>query len=283
MAKPTKKANGADKKPAASAKRKAPARKAPAAKASASKAPAKKKQTAAAASNLPMFYNKVEALSASAHADLKVKENNSDVSFARQSNSIMLTAVEFAQAAHHYPVVFGSKELEAVPFAVTGHTGSENIFVGEDGKWREDVYIPAYVRRYPFILIENTADTSVVLAVDPTSPMISKDEGKPLFEDGEGSDVAKGIMNLCVAYHREYLKTKVICKQIDESGILIDRSAEVTLPGGAKTRVTGFRVVDEKAFNELSDEDFIKLRKSGALTLIYCHLWSMRSWKNLLS
>ena len=273
MAKPTKKTNEAAKKPAAAAK----------------KTPAKKKQAAApateaaaAASNLPMFYTKVEALSASAHGDLKVTENNNDVSFARESNSIMLTAVEFAQAAHHYPVVFGSKELEAVPFAVTGHTGSENIFVGDDGKWREGVYIPAYVRRYPFILIENPADTSVVLAVDPTSPMISKDEGKPLFENGEGSDVAKGIMNLCVAYHREYLKTKVICKQIDETGILIDRSAEVTLPDGTKTRVTGFRVVDEKAFNALSDEDFLKLRKSGALTLIYCHLWSMRSWKNLL-
>lgn len=274
MAKPTKKANGADKKPTAAAK-KAPAR----------KAPAKKKPTAAAAaadSGLPMFYNKVEALSAGVHGDLKVKENNNDVSFARESNSLMLTAVEFAQAAHHYPVVFGSAELEAVPFGVTGHTGSQNIFVGDDGKWREGVYIPAYVRRYPFILIENTNDSSVVLAVDPTSPMISKDEGKPLFENGEGSDVANGIMKLCIAYHREYLKTKVLCKQIDETGILIDRSAEVTLPDGTKTRVTGFRVVDEKAFNELSDKDFLALRKSGALTLIYCHLWSMRSWKNLL-
>ena len=93
MAKQTKKANGTDKKP-----------------------------TASAAASLPMFYNKVEALSASAHGDLKVIENNIDVSFARESNSLMLTAVEFAQAAHHYPVVFGNAELEAVPFAVTGHT-----------------------------------------------------------------------------------------------------------------------------------------------------------------
>ena len=255
MAKQTVKANGTGKKPTAS--------------------------EAAAAAALPMFYNKVEALSASAHGDLKVIENNIDVSYARESNSIMLTAVEFAQAAHHYPVVFGSSELEAVPFAVTGHTGSKNIFVGDDGKWREGVYIPAYIRRYPFILIENTEDTSVVLAVDPTSPMISKDEGKALFENGEGSEIAKGIMNLCVAYHREYLKTKVLCKQIDETGILVEQSAEATLPDGKKTQVTGFRVVDEKAFNALSDKEFIKLRKSGALTLIYCHLWSMSTWKKL--
>ena len=67
----------------------------------------------------------------------------------------------------------------------------------------------------------------------------------------------------------------------DETGILIEKSADVTLPDGKKTQVTGFRIVDEKAFNELSDKEFIKLRKSGALTLIYCHLWSMRTWKNL--
>ena len=267
MAKTTKKTNEDAKKPTAPAK----------------KSPAKKKQTAAPAAELPMYYNKVEMLSAGAHGDLKVKENNNDVSFARDSNSIMLTAIEFSQAAHHYPVVFGNAELDAIPFAVTGHTGGENIFVGDDGKWRDGVYIPAYVRRYPFILIENTEDNSVVLAIDQTSEMVSKDEGKPLFKNGEASDVANGIMKLCVAYHREYLKTKVICKQIEEVGILIDRSAEVSLPDGTKTRVTGFRVVDEKAFNELSDEDFIKLRKSGALTMIYCHLWSMRSWKNLLA
>lgn len=266
MAKTTKKTNGAAKKPATARK----------------KVPAKKAETGAAASVLPMFYNKVEALTAATHSDLKVKENDNDVSFAREANSLMLTAVEFAQAAHHYPVVFGSTELEAVPFAVTGHTGGQNTFVGEDGKWREGVYIPAYVRRYPFILIENTENNSLALAVDPTSSMMSKDEGKPLFENGDGSEVAKGIMNLCVAYHREYLKTKELCKQIDEAGILIDRAADVMLPDGTKTRVTGFRVVDEKAFNALSDDEFIKLRKSGALTLIYCHLWSMRAWKNLL-
>lgn len=241
----------------------------------------KKSEKPSAAPALPMFYNKVEALSASLHGDLKVRENNNDVSFAREAKSLMLTAVEFSQAAHHYPIVFGSSDLGAVPLAVTGYTESQNTFIGDDGKWREGVYLPAYVRRYPFILIENTDDDSVILAIDPTSPMISKDEGNPLFKDGEGTEIAKGIMNLCVSYHREYLKTKLLCKQIDETGILIEKSADVTLPDGKKTQVTGFRIVDEKAFNELSDKEFIKLRKSGALTLIYCHLWSMRTWKNL--
>ena len=256
----------------------------PAKKASAAKKSPSKNENDASSSPalLPMFYNKVEVLNSTTHGALRVKDGDSDVSFARGANSLMLTAVEFAEAAHYYPVVFGSAELEAIPFGITGHIGSQNNFVGEDGKWREGVYIPAYVRRYPFILIENSENDNLALAIDPTSNMLSENEGKALFVDGEGSDVAKGIMNLCVSYHREYQKTKELCKQIDDMGILIERAAEVKLPNGTKQRVTGFRIVDENAFNKLADKDFLKLRKSGALALIYCHIWSMRSWKNLL-
>jgi len=263
MAKSTKAAGGDKKKPVKPSK----------------KTPAKSE---AVTTGLPLFYNKIEPLVAATHGELKVKQGENPVSFAKDANSLMLTAVEFSQAAHHYPVVFGTKELEAIPFGVMGHTGGKNSFVGEDGKWREGVYIPAYIRRYPFILIENSESKSLALAVDPTSDMLSKTDGKPLFEDGEASEIAKGILNLCVAYHREYLKTKELCKQIDDTGILMDRATDVSLPDGSKARVTGFRVVDEKAFNDLNDKEFLKLRKSGALTLIYCHLWSMRAWKNLL-
>lgn len=232
--------------------------------------------------NLPMFYNEVVPLTAAAHGNLKVKSQANNVTFAKSANSVMLTAVEFSQAAQSFPVVFGSEELESLPFAVTGHTGGQNAFVDEKGNWREGVYIPAYVRRYPFILIENKQNKSFSLAVDPTSGLLSEDEGNTLYENGEATEIAQNILNLCFAYQQEFMKTKEVCVQINETGILIDRAADVTLPDGSKTRVSGFRVVDEKAFNALDDKTFLALRKTGALTLIYCHLWSMRTWNNLL-
>ena len=287
MAKPTKTT-----KSTKTTAKKSPAKKAPAKKAAANKAPAKK--TAAAANNkaattpqgvsanMPMFYNDVVPLTSKAHGDLKVKERVDNISFAKVANSIMLTAVEFPQAAQFYPVVFGVEAMDSLPFAVTGHTGGVNSFIDEDGNWRDGAYIPAYVRRYPFILMENPQNKSFTLAVDPTSDLLSKKEGKPLFDKGEGTDIAKNILNLCAAYQKEFLKTKEVCKQINESGLLIERAADVTLSDGKTTRVSGFRIVDEKAFNALDDKKFIELRKTGALTLIYCHLWSMRTWDNLL-
>ncbi len=70
--------------------------------------------------------------------------------------------------------------------------------------------------------------------------------------------------------------------QIAETGILVERNADVTLPDETKRRITGFKVVDEQKLGELDDETFLSLRKNGALALIYCHLISMRNWRNIV-
>jgi len=56
-------------------------------------------------------------------------------------------------AARTYPIVF-SAAAPTVPFAVVGLRENENLFVDATGNWRDDAYIPAYVRRYPFCLVE---------------------------------------------------------------------------------------------------------------------------------
>ena len=66
------------------------------------------------------------------------------------------------------------------------------------------------------------------------------------------------------------------------TGLLVDRNADVTLPDETKRRITGFQVVDEEKLAQLDDETFLSLRKNGALALIYCHLISMRNWRNIV-
>lgn len=239
------------------------------------------KEVTAPAANFPMFYESVVPLNKGSHADLKIAQMK-DYSFAKSANSIILAATEFAQAAVHYPVVFSKIGENLQAFAVMGHTQGENLFIGEDKKWRANTYIPAYVRRYPFLLVQSD-DKNLSLGVDEKSSLFSKSGGEALYEKGEASNVAKHALAFCYNYRQELEGTAKLLKQIDEADILIDRSADVSMDSGKKkAKITGFSIVDEKKLSELSDEKFLELRKSGALNLIYSHLWSMRSWNNLL-
>lgn len=240
-----------------------------------------KEATATSASNFPMFYDSVVPLNVGSHAGLKIAPMK-DYSFAKSANSIILAATEFAQAAVHYPIVFSKIGENIQAFAVTGHTAGENLFVGEDKKWRLDTYIPAYVRRYPFLLVQSD-NKNLSLGVDEKSSLFSKSGGEALYEKGEASNIAKHALAFCYNYRQELERTVALLKQINDADILIERSADVSMDGGKKkAKITGFSIVDEKKLSELADDKFLELRKSGALNLIYSHLWSMRAWNNLL-
>lgn len=265
---------------AAAAKKKAPAKKAPAKKAPAKKAAANGSEEASA--NFPMFYKSISVLNKDAHGDLKITPPK-NFNFAKEANSIIVMASEFAQAAMHYPIVFGQIGDDTVSFAVTGHIEGTNNFVDSKGKWRTDTYIPAYVRRYPFILVQSQDSQQLSLAIDESSDTVVKRGGEALYEKGEPTDTAKRALQFCASFRKEMERTAALMKQINATGILIERTAEVTTAkDGEKQRIVGFSIVDEKALMDLADDKFLELRKTGALNLIYCHLWSMRVWNNLL-
>ncbi len=199
-------------------------------------------------------------------------------------SSIILAASEIPSAAQDYPVVFSDRGDDAMPYVVTGHAEGANLYVDGEGAWRKDTYIPAYVRRYPFIFIESDGGKRLSLGIDPTAANLSQGNGAPLYEaDGKPSATARNAVAFCKAYKSELDRTKELVRQIVDAGITVARRADVTLPGGGKAAVGGFRIVDEKKLGALPDEAFLALRKSGALTIIYCHLMSMGAWRNLLA
>lgn len=252
------------------------------------KKPAAKKQSnsngteAPQSAGLPMFYKSATLLNSDAYGDLHLKPLQ-DCAFAKQASSIVIAAGEFSQAAMNYPIVFSRAADGIIAHVVTGHTAGQNLFVDENNKWRQNVYIPAYIRRYPFLLLESEDKETLSLLIDLESGLFSKDEGEKLYEDGKATETAERALQFCATFHRELLKSAPLYKQIDDCGLFVERSADVTLPDSRQAKITGFSVVDEKILNELDDKKFLELRKSGALTLIYCHLWSMRAWNNLLA
>ena len=101
-----------------------------------------------------LFYSQPEPLSAEAHGKLGVTPADKPYAFVAQTNVVPLTVTEFAPAALSYPVIFVGDAKQ--PVAAMGLNAAENLFI-EDGDFRPDAYIPAYVRRYPFVFANDDA------------------------------------------------------------------------------------------------------------------------------
>jgi len=268
-------------KPAAEAKAgvKAAAAKKPAA-ATGAKGAGKAADTAA--ETRKALYGPVTVLNVKEHEGLSLSPAK-DQRFARGMNSVVLAAAEFPQAALHYPLVFAESDGRWSAYAVTGPSAGKNSFIGKDGKWLEGTYVPALIRRYPFVLVADNSGRNLSLAADLSSDMLKGKGGARLYEGGKPSKTAANILRFCVAYDNQLKASEALFKRTADTGILVSRRADVTLPDQTKSAIVGFHVVDEKKLAALDDETFVSLRKDGVLNLIYCHLWSMRSWKNILA
>lgn len=234
---------------------------------------------------LPLFYMAPEAVSPTRHGNKGLAQDG-DFDFAAKAIVIPLMAAEIPTATRSYPIVFSGPEF--MPMMVTGIKEGENLFIDTKGKWAEPHYVPAYVRRYPFILAGGETDERLALCIENDPKRLvdinakTKKNAKPLFDDGVQGEVIKNALTFCEHYQGMFIKTRQVMKVIADSGLLAERTSKITLADGQNFNITGFHLVDEAKLLAMSDEDFIKLRKADALATIYCHLASMNSWTSLL-
>jgi hypothetical protein len=228
----------------------------------------------------PMFYKKPEALTNKNHKDLRF-DANAGFEFAKNTHVIPLNITELAAASRYYPIVFIGDDTP-VPVAVVGLRKDENLFVDADGKWKADTYVPSYVRRYPFIFVTNEDQSQFSLCIDRSASHIVTKGGVPLFNGEEASEVTKNALEFCRIYQGEVQGSQTVSKAIADENLLTVNHANINLNSGEKLSVTDFKVVDEVRFNDLSDDKFISLRKSGAISAVYCHLISTGNWANLV-
>src|SRR5690242_9299269 len=143
---------------------------------------------------LPLFYNALEPLSSQTHAKYRVRATET-APFLVGNHAVPVTVDEFPLLQRHMPIVFTVGD-DAIPIALMGLNEGINVFIGDDGKLTEQVYVPAYIRRYPYMLARLRPDTDEMsLCFDPTSDRVGEfDEGEALFENGEPTDVTKNIL-----------------------------------------------------------------------------------------
>ena len=242
----------------------------------------KKSAPAANAAAMPLFYNKPVALDKTAHANSSLA-NDLSFAFASKVNAVPVTMIELPDAMQFYPIAF-SAAAPATPLAILGLRDNENLFVNEKGEWLANTYIPAYIRRYPFIFARNDAGDRLTLCIDDAKGVLKKSEENRLFDaKGEPSALTNNALEFCRSYQAAAEQTEMFSKALEESGILIDRHAEIRLQNGTSTTLAGFRQVDEKKYYELNEATIMQWHKNRWTRFIYAHLFSTGNWQRLFA
>jgi len=229
---------------------------------------------------MPLFYTKPTPLDSKAHADLALKENFG-LDFTKDVNAVPINLIEMPQICHFYPIAFSPDE-SATPVAICGLRDNENLFLQDDGTWAPDTYIPAYVRRYPFIFSEMPGNDQLSLCIDLNDKVTEKGGTQRFFEsDGKPTPLAQNALEFCKSYHAAAQQTVQFGQALADSGLLVERQAEINVTGGKKINFAGFRIIDEEKLSKLSDEIFLDWRKKGWIPFLYAHLFSGSQWQRL--
>ncbi|QBX36627.1 peptidase [Brevundimonas sp. S30B] len=233
-----------------------------------------------------LFYDKPEPLSVELHGKLGVDPVEKPYGFVAKSNIVPLTVTEFAPAALSYPVIFlGDEKL---PVAVMGLRQDDNLFVDSSGEFRSDAYIPAYVRRYPFVFANDDQQKRMILCLDRAAPFIKEGGQTPLFVNGQPSDYTKQAMEFCNSFEQERLRTESFVILLIELDLFHVREASFTPrnpdgTAGQPQKVAEYFAVDEEKLRALPAEKLAELRDNGALGQIYAHLVSLAGWDRLIA
>lgn len=229
-----------------------------------------------------LIYNEVKSISFATHGDLSIKATG-EFGFARQLNSVPLLASEIPQAAAEYPVVFAGEGDQVVPVAVLGLRERENLFVDAAGQWTGR-YVPAFLRRYPFVFSTVDQGNTLTLCVDETYAGCNRDNrGERLFDaDGEQTRYLKSTLDFLKQYQIQFERTRAFCGRLKQLDLLEPMAAEFTLPDGGRRSLGGFLAVKREKLRALSAESLQQLALTDELELAYVQQQSMQHFARIL-
>lgn len=224
-----------------------------------------------------LIYETAVPVTSGRHGKCSV-ETGKGYGFARNINSVPLMAVEFPQAEPEYAIVFVGENDRTMPSVILGARQNENLYLGPEDSWQAR-YIPAFLRRYPFIFSSSDDGKTFTLCVDEAFPGVNfQGRGQPLFAGGKPSPYTESVLKFVESYRGEFLRTQAFCRKLRELDLLEPMQAQFTLGTGQKMALSGFLVVSRAKLKALSGEVLADLARTDALELIYLHLQSMRNF-----
>lgn len=237
------------------------------------------------AAPLPLLYNGLDALNSGQHSKMKLKKGNT-LPQVGQTHAVPVTVEEFTMVQRHYPIIFSAGE-SSVPLALLGLNEGVNTFFDENGSPIEkNAYIPAYLRRYPFLLAKLRPDSDELsLCFDSTADAIAEDaEGPALFDGDQPSETTRNILSFCEQFETAGQRTQAFMEELQQSGLLMDGEVAIQ-PEGAEQPFLyrGFRMVDEEKLRDLRGDELRKMNQNGMLAAIHAHLFSLSQIRDVFA
>ena len=232
--------------------------------------------SAPSANNLPLLFNDLAPLSSVDHGSWKARRSETAPFLAKQ-HAIPITVDEFAMAQRYYPIIFSAGQ-EPVPLALMGLNEGINTYVDDEGKLIDQVYVPAYVRRYPFLLAKLRQDAEELsLCFDPSADAIGPfDDGDALFEDGKPTQATQSILQFCEQFEQAGQRTTAFMKELSDQKLLMDGEVSIQVDGKDQPFIyRGFQMINEDKLRDLRGDTLRKMMKNGLLPLVHAHLFSL--------
>ncbi len=230
-----------------------------------------------------LIYTRAQAVNSQRHREWSVKAGD-NYAFAKDVNSMPLTGVEFVAAASEYPIVFAGEPGKIMPLVVMGVRDQENLYIDADGKL-DAQYVPAFLRRYPFVFSSQDDGKNFTLCIDETFDGCNQDNvGERLFDaEGEKTQYLNSVLEFLKEYQLHFTRTQAFCKKLEELELLEPMGAQFT-PAGSdqKITLTGFSAINRQKLKALPAQELEQLVKNDGMELIFLHLQSLRNFNVML-
>ena len=234
-----------------------------------------------------MLYTKPTPLSKDAHSKMGVSQVSNPFEFMKKSHFMPITAPEFGSASSSFPIIFAGEARS--PLCVMGIRQDENLLVGDDGRYNQDFYMPAFARRYPFVLAGDEANDRFIVCVDEAADcVVKKNPERPFFEGDELSAFSKEAFEFLQAFERDRRATEVMVARFKELDLFEQKEMNFqgNNPDGSlapKQKIADYFAVTEERIKKLKDKELRELTDNGYLAVAYAHILSLTNWQRMVN
>jgi len=233
-----------------------------------------------------MFYQNPQPLTKEKHDKFGVKQVDKPFEFMAGQHFLPITAPEFGAAAASYPVIFAGEDRS--PLAVMGIRGGENLFVTE-GQFAQDFYMPAFARRYPFVLAGDQANDRFVVCVDESAECVTNKAPQQKFFDGaDTSAFTKEAFQFLQNFERDRQATELMIKTFKELDLFEQK--EMNFQGqnadgspAERQKIADYFAITEERLKKLPTEKIKELHDNGYLAVAHAHMISLGNWQRLVN